>query len=165
MTDFLWSAVGATLILAGFLKARQPASVAEALNIAKLPLGRFSREAAYALAAVEAAIGVALIVTPGVWAAGAAGLLFAGFAVYLVLLQRRAPTAGCACFGSADSSVRVALARLFLLIGTLVCAEIGSASPKFEWLGLAAGVEAAALLLLVTEAAPILTRVRARVIA
>lgn len=91
----------ALLVLSGGSKIVDPAPTRGALAAADLPAGAWT---APTLGVVEIIFAIAAIVYGG-WAAASAGLIYAGFAAFVVYaLVRRLPIQSCGCFGRADTA-------------------------------------------------------------
>lgn len=90
----------ALLVLSGGSKIVDPAPTRGALAAAGLPAGAWT---APTLGGIEIIAGIAAIVY-GSWAAALAGLIYAGFAAFVVYaLVRRLPIQSCGCFGRSDT--------------------------------------------------------------
>lgn len=90
----------ALLVMSGGSKIIDPAPTRGALAAARLPNGAWT---APALGAAEIIAGLTGIVFGGL-AAASAGLIYAGFAAFVVYaLVRRLPIQSCGCFGKADT--------------------------------------------------------------
>jgi uncharacterized membrane protein YphA (DoxX/SURF4 family) len=94
--------VGVLLAAGGVSKARQPASTVRSLQALRLPA---SEVAARALAAVEVAVGVLLVLIAGPWVCAVGAVIFLAFTFVSARLVRLGPAAtSCGCFG--DRSAR-----------------------------------------------------------
>jgi len=161
--DALRGAVVFTLFFAAAVKLYRPQTVAHSLASAGLPIGEQGRLVAILVSLAEVAVGATLLLATTRWHALPAAALLVGFAVYLVVLRRRAPGVGCACFGSAEDTGLVASWLRLLVLGMALAAAAAFSSPDgLRWTTLGAGAEGAALLLVATEAVPVLARFRAR---
>jgi hypothetical protein len=93
------------LAAAGIAKTVEPLSLVRALRAAGLRvraplLARWVR----ALAAAEAALGIAAVLRPGTLVAGAVALSYAGFTAFVLrALRSGSPLASCGCFGKTDT--------------------------------------------------------------
>jgi hypothetical protein len=161
--DSLRGAVGFVLVFAAAMKLWSPSSVATALGAAKLPFAGRPRFAASLVAGVEIVAAGALVVATSRWLALPAAALLVLFAVYLVLLHRKAPGVGCACFGSSSETGSGTAAFRLVALGAALSASLALAKPRgMHWPTFVAGVEGATLLILVTESLTILRRFRTR---
>ena len=88
------------LVVSGVGKLVRPAGAASALRSAGLPGGPL---AARALGLVEVAAGAAALWRPGPGTAAAVGVLYLGFAAFLVRLLRLGGATSCGCVGAADA--------------------------------------------------------------
>lgn len=90
----------ALLVMSGGSKIIDPAPTRGALAATGLPAGEWT---APSLGAAEIIAGLTGIVFGGM-AAASAGLIYAGFAVFVVYaLARRLPIQSCGCFGKSDT--------------------------------------------------------------
>src|SRR3954451_20643843 len=88
------------LVASGIGKLIRPAPAALALRSAGLPGGA---GAARPLGAVEVAVGALALRRPGPGTPAAVGVLYLGFAVFLVRLIRRGGATTCGCVGAAEA--------------------------------------------------------------
>lgn len=104
----LTAAAAALLVVAGAAKLRTPHPAATMLaGLGIRPLAR-GRVAARAAAAVEIAVGLAVLAVGGRIAAAALAACYLALAGLAVRLATRPEPAACGCFGAADGNVGVA---------------------------------------------------------
>lgn len=96
LLPIVWTA-GATLAVAAVAKWRAPEPTAALLGALGVPAGPL---AVRSLAAVELVVGASLVAAPGAATGSGCAVLYAAFAV-VVLLARRRGVASCGCLGAA----------------------------------------------------------------
>lgn len=132
----------ALLVVSGVAKLHSPSGAAEALRALGAPAGAAVVRAASTL---EAALGLAAVVSGGRVAALAVGAAFALFAVVGLTLARR--RVACGCFGSHDAPATRAQACMSAALGALcMIAAVGSPGGV-AWALDRAAVPAATLIL------------------
>ncbi|HEV2075232.1 MAG TPA: MauE/DoxX family redox-associated membrane protein [Thermoleophilaceae bacterium] len=119
MLTVVFAAAGGLLLVAGAVKLRRPEHAAGALRSLGLPgPGSLVR----LLGALELAVGLGALVSPGLAAAPLA-LLYAGFTAFVgTILWRGLPLASCGCLGETEtrpSGVHVTVTLLAAVAGGL----------------------------------------------
>lgn len=127
------------LVVSGVPKLRDPAATTRALHAIGLPpnlnLGR-------AVGVVEIATGSAAIVFGGTIAAAALGLLYAGFAGFILVGLRSSQVSSCGCFGTDDTPpsalhllIDIAAAATGLTLALHPIGDLVSVMGDTPWLG------------------------------
>jgi hypothetical protein len=144
------STVGVFLLASAALKLWKPASVAQALEAARLPSG-LTAPAAIGVAALELAVASALFTVAGTAALGAAAVVLLLFSGFLAYLATRRPGTPCGCLGDLGSTDHgIGLARNAALLALLAVAAMGGA-PRPDALAVAVGAQLALLIAVATE--------------
>ena len=95
----------ALLVAGGVLKAVRPGDTARGLSKALGTRVAVTQPLVRAAAAAEAVLGLAAMLRPSGLAAGAVGVTYAAFAVYVLWLRHAGgPLATCGCFGQPDAT-------------------------------------------------------------
>lgn len=89
------------LIVTGFAKLRRPGETSRALALFGLPSGLW---VGWSLGGVEVTVGLAALALAAQWAYLAQGLLYLGFAIWvLVAIRSDIPLSSCGCLGRDDT--------------------------------------------------------------
>jgi methylamine utilization protein MauE len=140
------------LVASGIAKLRDPGPASRALAEAGLPAGSLP---ARLLGGAEVVVGGGCLLVPGPAFHVALGVLYAAFAVFLILLMRRDGSASCGCLGTKEAPPTVLHAGLDLVAAAAggAAAVLGSpsvlaAARATPWLGIPflAGLVTAGLL-------------------
>ncbi len=125
-------AISALLAIAGMMKVYRPSFTSGALRATGLPA---NDGLVRLLGATEVGVGVgAIVVGSAVWA-GAVGLFYVAFTMFVLLaLRSGAPIASCGCFGSADTPPSVG--HVVLDISATLVALVTALDPPGSWVGM-----------------------------
>lgn len=153
-------AVGVVLLASAAVKIRRPDALREALEAIGVD-SVLQRPMMLAVAIIEGAVGVALLVVPGRIAGSLAIGVIVVYSAVLVFLHRAAPAARCGCLGdelhgSGQAPGLVRNAALLTLLSTSVIA--GPGSDGVASTGVA--IELALLIVLISEALPLISGLR-----
>jgi hypothetical protein len=118
-----------TLCAAGIAKVRSPAAAAEALRAARLPA---SAGLIRVFAVGELALGAFAAVSADAGAAAALAVVYAGFAVLVLILRRQ--EASCGCFGTTGAPASRSQAVISAALALVSAAAAASGTHGASWI-------------------------------
>jgi len=148
--------VALVLVVSGAQKLVRPLPAAQAMATAGLPVRR-PAVVGTVLGIVEAATGLAVFAAPQRLSAAWLALAYLALAGFVVALRRRDATAGCGCFGSADTPPTTAhVVSNLVAAGVAATAAIVGVPDVVDVVDEGVGVAVPYALLLATGAALVL---------